>query len=205
VRRLALVAPGGVGREVAWTLRLCALTDTVERIGQPFMGPVTRVAMRWADAAFDVDEARALAWMNAMPGSARALARTVKDVIDWRGQRRHFADRAHEVADLPPIALFWGDRDRVIPHKHATDLVGLVENVEVARFSPCGHFPHRTHADDFATRLGAFLDAESVAPARLVRRPIVQVAETPRSAWRRAWDGICSGVRSAFGLRATAV
>src|SRR4051794_7457640 len=113
IRRLALVSSGGLGREVSIGLRLVGVGNVVERVGQPFMAPFTRLGMRMAGAGFSPDEIDHLAWMNARPGSARALARTAGDVIDWRGQTRHFLDRAREVRELPPLALYWGDRDPV--------------------------------------------------------------------------------------------
>src|ERR1035438_4849589 len=38
IRRLALIASGGLGREVGWLLRLASLPRVGERFGQPFMG-----------------------------------------------------------------------------------------------------------------------------------------------------------------------
>ena len=46
IRRLALVSSGGLGREIALTLRLAALPLVVEHLGQPFMVP----ARHWHSA-----------------------------------------------------------------------------------------------------------------------------------------------------------
>lgn len=112
IRRLALVAAGGLGREVGLALRLASIPHVVERLGQPFMSRGTHLALNAAGGAFTRDEIASLSRINAMPGTARAFARSVRDVIDWRGQHRHFLDGAHQIADLPPIALFWGRRTR---------------------------------------------------------------------------------------------
>lgn len=186
IRRLALVAAGGLGREVSLGLRLCALPRVVERLGQPFMGIGTRVGMSAAGGVYDRDDIDHLAWMNSRPGSARALARTVSDVIDLGGQRRHFLDRAHEIGELPPTALYWGDRDPVIPIRHATEAAGVMEGAELTRFEGCGHFPHRERPDQFLRALEAFVDAPSRRPA--VLRRAVMVPAGPRRApwWRRA-------------------
>src|SRR5262249_20864730 len=56
IRRLALVAAGGLGREVSWSLRLCSLPGVVEQFGQPFMPVGTRIVLGAAGAAFDRDE-----------------------------------------------------------------------------------------------------------------------------------------------------
>lgn len=108
VRRLALVAAGGLGRDVSWALRLASLPYVVEHFGQPFMARGTRLALG-AAGAYEGDEIARLSSMNATAGTARAFARSVRDVIDWRGQHRHLRDGAGEVAVLPPVALFGGN------------------------------------------------------------------------------------------------
>src|SRR5580704_17151351 len=95
IRRLALVAAGGLGREVGLALRLASLPHVVEHLGQPFMSRGTHLALNAAGGAFSRDEIAVLSNINARPGTARAFARSVRDVIDWRGQHQHFLDGAH--------------------------------------------------------------------------------------------------------------
>ena len=174
IRRLALVSSGGLGREVAWLLRLASLPSVVERFGQPFMGPCTRLALRTVGNREDVDR---LTSINAQAGSARAFARTVRDVIDLRGQRRTFFQRAGEVQKLPPIALFWGDRDSIIPASHAKAMSALVDGIQTTFFDRCGHYPHHEQTDAFVNALIRFLDDPDVTAARL--RPVAQPARVP--------------------------
>jgi pimeloyl-ACP methyl ester carboxylesterase len=101
--------------------------------------------------------------MNAQKGSARAFARTVRGVVDWRGQRRTFFQCADELTTLPPIAVFWGDRDAVIPFSHAEALAKAVEGVSITRFEGCGHYPHRERPDLFVRALRDFLDSPVAA------------------------------------------
>jgi pimeloyl-ACP methyl ester carboxylesterase len=175
IRRLVLVSSGGLGREIAVPLRLASLPLVVERLGQPFMGPCTRLVLRalkaTGDALSSEDIAR-LSAMNAQSGSARAFARTVHDVIDWRGQRRSFFQRAHELSTLPPIAVFWGDRDPVIPFSHAEAFEKCVNGVHVTRFAACGHYPHHERPDAFVAALHDFLGAPHVPAARLRRTQV---------------------------------
>jgi pimeloyl-ACP methyl ester carboxylesterase len=107
IRKLALVAAGGLGRDVSLSLRLASLPLVVEHLGQPFMAGGTRLALNAAGGAYEADEIVRLSAMNAKAGTARAFARSVRDVIDWRGQHRHLLDGGGEVA-LPPVAVFWG-------------------------------------------------------------------------------------------------
>jgi len=204
VRRLALVAPGGLGQSVSVALRLASL-GVIEHVGQPFLALGTRIGLRSAGAFFTDAEIERMAWMSAQPGTARALSRTICDVIDLRGQRRHFLDRAAEIGELPPISLAWGDRDPVLPFAHAADAAALLEHVPLSRYEGSGHFPHRERAERFAEELEAFLDAASPRPARLRAAIQVQVPEAPErrpSALARAMHAVARGLRAAlaFGL-----
>jgi pimeloyl-ACP methyl ester carboxylesterase len=168
IRRLVLVSSGGLGREIAVSLRLASIPLVVERLGQPFMGPATRLALKATGDVLPNEEIVRLSAMNAQSGSARAFARTVRDIIDWRGQRRTFFQRAHELSILPPIAVFWGDRDAVIPFAHAEALAKFADGVRVTRFAACGHYPHHEKPAAFVEALRDFLDAPN-APAVCVR------------------------------------
>lgn len=168
IRRLALVAPGGLGAEVAIELRLAALPLIVERRGQRWMGVVTRLLTGLNGRFLPAEERNRLRVMNTQPGTARAFARTVRDVISWRGQTRHFAQRAAEVATLPAMRLFWGEKDRIIPIRHGEALCAELENCELRRFPFAGHFLHWDNPRVLALALLEYFDAPSVPRARLV-------------------------------------
>jgi pimeloyl-ACP methyl ester carboxylesterase len=170
IRRLALVAPGGLGTDVALELRLAALPFVVERAGQPWMGAVTRLQTFWNGRSLSADQRLALRRMNTAPGTARAFARTVHDVISWRGQTRNVLDRAREIRNLPPIALFWGEDDRIIPIRHGEALCSTLENCTLERFPGAGHFLHWEAPHALAVSLLRYLDAPNVPRARLRER-----------------------------------
>ena len=167
IRRLALVAAGGLGREVTLALRLASVPFVVERLGQPFMAHGTRLALNAFGGTYERAEIARLVSMNSTAGTARAFARSVRDVIDWRGQHRHLLDGKGALASLPPVALFWGERDTVIPFAHATETASLLGGVRITRFAECGHFPHRQAPAAFASALEAFLSAPAAPRAHL--------------------------------------
>jgi hypothetical protein len=120
--------------------------------------------------------------MNAQKGSARAFARTVRNVVDWRGQKRTLFQCADELTSLPPIAVFWGDRDTVIPFSHAEALANAVDGVGITRFEGCGHYPHRENPDLFVRALRDFLDAPVAATtAWAAAGGVLTVAEIRRN------------------------
>lgn len=165
IRRLALVSSGGLGREVAFVLRLASITGVVERLGQPFMGPGTRLVLKGYRNLLPPEQVAEMVAMNARDGSARAFARTVRDIIDWRGQRRTFFQRAHEIAELPPIGVFWGDRDPIIPVAHGRALAESVQGVRLVLFEGCGHYLHREEPEALARALRRFFDEAATRPS----------------------------------------
>jgi pimeloyl-ACP methyl ester carboxylesterase len=171
IRRLGLVAAGGLGREVGVALRWASVPFFVERFGQPFMAFGTIRALNAAGAAFSDDEIAMLARFNAIPGTARAFSRSVRDVINGFGQYRHFLDRAHEVPLLPPMALFWGEDDRLIPVSHGVQAAATLEGITLTRFANVGHFPHRQTPSRFVETLLAFLDASCAETPRILVAP----------------------------------
>jgi pimeloyl-ACP methyl ester carboxylesterase len=166
-RRLVLVSAGGLGREIAVCLRLASIPLVVERLGQPFMGAGTRLALQATGDVISREDMARLCKLNSQRGSARAFARTVHDIIDWRGQRHTFFQRANDLSALPPIAVFWGDRDAVIPILHAEALAKFVDGVRITRFEGCGHYPHHEKPDAFVDALRVFLDSPHAQTARL--------------------------------------
>ena len=167
IRRLALVATGGLGRAVALELRLAALPLVVERYGQPWMATVTRLLAYLHGNSLSSDERNHLLRASALPGTARAFARTVRDVIGWRGQTRAFLERVQEIQTLPAMALFWGESDRIIPIWQGVELCAALENCTLQRFAGAGHFLHWEQPRALAEVLLRFLEAPVVRPARL--------------------------------------
>jgi len=166
VRRLALLASGGLGRDVGVWLRL-ATVPLVESLGQPFMRHGTRYFLRALHPSLRLQDVERTSAMNARKGSARALSRTVRDVIDWRGQRRLFFQRAHEVQEFPPVMLCWGDRDEVIPIAHGVSFAESVDCVTLHRVDGAGHWLHHEQPAQVAQALWSFIDEPALECMRL--------------------------------------
>ena len=161
VRKLILLSSGGLGREVAFELRLASLTWAVEKLGQPFMALGTFLALWKIRRHLPKEHISDLTAMNRQKGSARAFARTVNDVINWRGQYRTFFQHIHELPNLPPIALFWGVRDRIIPAEHARKAEKSIQGVLITLFAECGHHLHHEKPQLVGEAFRDFLDAPS--------------------------------------------
>ena len=167
IRRMVLVASGGLGREVGFWLKFATFPYFVERFGQPFMSFGTRRSMERLHPHESDEDLQALVEMNSVPGSARAFSRTVRDVINFRGQTRHFMQRAREVEQLPPMAVLWGESDPVIPFTHGWSLIEQLDGVVFQSLPDCGHYVHQDRPQEFVKAVRDFLDAPIVSPATL--------------------------------------
>jgi pimeloyl-ACP methyl ester carboxylesterase len=167
VRRLVLIAAGGLGKAVGFWLRLASLPHVVEYLGQPFMQVGTRLALRGARDAISREDIAELVRLNALPGTARAFARSVRDVIDWRGQRRNFLHRAHELEKLPPLLVLWGERDTLIPAAQGRAFADLLEGAVFQSFQGSGHYLHNEQPEAVALAIRTFLDDPAVRATRL--------------------------------------
>jgi pimeloyl-ACP methyl ester carboxylesterase len=164
IRRLVLVASGGLGREVGFWLRFATFPYFVERYGQAFMAFGTQRTLHRLGLEQYVAEQSA---MNAERGTARAFSRSARDVMNFRGQTRHFLQRAREVERLPSIAVLWGERDRLIPIAHGRRFVESVSGVSLKTFLDCGHYVQLERPAEFVSAVREFLDAPVAAVANL--------------------------------------
>jgi acetyl esterase/lipase len=92
-----------------------------------------------------------------------------------------FTQRAKEVGELPPIRIFWGDEDALIPHSHGEALAAATEGIELVVFPGAGHYLHQQQPEAFVEALRAFLDAPELPHARLRPRARSQRASKSHS------------------------
>jgi pimeloyl-ACP methyl ester carboxylesterase len=202
VRRLALIAPAGLGLEVALPLRIAAVTRVLKFAAPLLMGVGTHAGVLVLGGNFDAAARRHLAEMNARPGTARALSRTLRSGVDLTGQLEHLMDYVPRIKELPPIAVYWGESDPVIPVRHADDLGRYLHGVSVRRFAKVRHHPHREATAALVPDLLAFLDGQPPTPRLrdgvLSPRASQQTAsDAPRAKPVGAVAGLLAMMRSA--------
>jgi pimeloyl-ACP methyl ester carboxylesterase len=166
VDRLALVAPGGLGHSVNFGLRVALFPVLGRLLTQPLMHTGTHVLMRMGmgSSAIEPEEIALIARRNAMPGTGRAFHRTVAGCMDLSGQRLQAWERVHEVDSLPPLALFWGLRDRILPVGHAYAAQKRIGGAALYTYPDVGHFVHLEASEPFAGDVLPFL--RSASPER---------------------------------------
>ena len=164
--RLVLVSSGGLGREVSGLLRtltlpgaeqlfplVCspALRDAGARLGtwlgHAFIRPAPVLEEIWRSYAGLADR-----------DARRAFFRTLRSVIDGRGQSVSAIDRLYLAAHVPTL-IVWGRRDALIPVEHATAAHEAIAGSRLVIFEDAGHFPHCEAPERFVETLIDFVDA----------------------------------------------
>jgi pimeloyl-ACP methyl ester carboxylesterase len=172
-QRLVLVGSGGLGPELSAGLRaatlpgaelvLGALTEVAGplRLGFQALDRVGQVAgwQRVRDLAEAGDALLALKDVEAR----RAFLRTLRGVVDARGQAVTALDRLY-LANAIPMLVIWGSRDPIVPAAHAETVRTLVPTARVEVFEGAGHWPHLDDADRFCDVLLDFV--AGTEPAR---------------------------------------
>ena len=161
--RLVLVASGGAGRAVSPVLRAATLPGAqlgMAALRMPFarlMVNATVEALRRLDTGLGLDAVDLRRIIEALPDqTARsAFIRTLRSVVDWRGQVVSMLDRSYLACGMPTL-LMWGARDSVLPIGHGRRAHAAMPGSQLEIFPTAGHFPFRTDPGRFVGLLEDF-------------------------------------------------
>lgn len=96
------------------------------------------------------------------PTASSAFARTLRAVVDWRGQVVTMLDRCY-LTESVPVQLIWGSRDSVIPVSHARMAHAAMPGAQLEVFEGSGHFPFHDDPDRFVEVVEKFIDSTDPA------------------------------------------
>jgi pimeloyl-ACP methyl ester carboxylesterase len=162
--RLALVASGGLGKEVSIFLRAVSLPgselvlpvllnsrvrEALEAVGSRLGGLGVRSGVRAKEIW------RSYAGLTELRGRI-AFVHTVRSVIDPLGQRVSARDRLY-LAEQVPTLVVWGDRDRIIPVSHAYAAHELMPGSRLVVVPGAGHFLPFEQPAPFLDALESFM------------------------------------------------
>jgi pimeloyl-ACP methyl ester carboxylesterase len=165
-QRLALVGSGGLGPELSAGLRAATLPGAELvvtalagvsgplRFGFQVIEKVGRTA-GWQRVG-DLAEAGNALFALKDAEARRAFLRTLRGVVDGRGQAVTALDRLY-LADSIPMLVVWGSRDHIVPAQHAETVRELVPSARVEVFAGAGHWPHLDEPDRFCDVLLDFM------------------------------------------------
>ncbi|HEY0507332.1 MAG TPA: alpha/beta fold hydrolase, partial [Blastococcus sp.] len=165
-QRLALVGSGGLGPELSAGLRAATLPGAELvvtalagvsgplRFGFQMIEKVGRTA-GWQRVG-DLAEAGNALFALKDAEARRAFLRTLRGVVDGRGQAVTALDRLY-LADSIPMLVVWGSGDPIVPAQHAETVRELVPSARVEVFAGAGHWPHLDEPDRFCDVLLDFM------------------------------------------------
>jgi pimeloyl-ACP methyl ester carboxylesterase len=188
--RLVLVGTGGVSRHVTPLLRAASLPGA-ELVLQMLQLPTVRwqvgaavKVLQWLGTNLAVDAPDLLRVVDALPDatSRNAFVRTLRAVVDWRGQVGTMLDRCYLAQGMPTM-LVWGGRDRVVPALHAGLGHVSMPGSRLEIFEEAGHFPFRSDPDRFLSVLRDFIS--TTEPASFSPEQWRQMLRNRRPAPRR--------------------
>jgi len=172
VERIVLVSTGGVAKDVSFALRLAALPMAGEALAMlrvPGALPAMRLFGRalgttLSSTKFGRDAADAVDLLEGLrePRARSAFARTLRSVVDGRGQFVTMLDRSHLVQSIP-VQLVWGEEDVVIPLSHARIAHAAMPGSRLMIFENSGHMPFRDHPDRFVEVVERFVNSTQPA------------------------------------------
>ena len=187
--RLVLVSSGGLGPEVSALLRAAALpgadqfiaataalgnsigSKVAHGLGVLGLRASTDVAVVAAGYASLVDRDRRTAFLA-----------TLRGVISTGGQRIQAGDRLY-LAEGMPVQIIWGERDPIIPVKHARDAQEAMPGSQLEIFKGVGHLPQIEAPGQFIAVLERFITENEPAQFDIQqwRRRLQAASGQPRS------------------------
>jgi pimeloyl-ACP methyl ester carboxylesterase len=170
--RLVLVNAGGLGSEVNPVLRLLTMPGSEALLLVATAPPVRRIVemigrialRKKLETATVIPELWRSYTSLGNVEARRAFLRTLRAVIDRRGQAVSAHDKLHLAAGMPTL-IIWGEEDGIIPVEHAHAAHALIRGSWLEIIEGVGHYPHCEAPDRFVTALTEFI--ESTRPARI--------------------------------------
>ena len=167
VERLVLVGAGGVTKDVNVALRLASVpmgSEALALLRLPLVLPALQIFGRAAGLVLGStavgrdlpDVLRILADLPE-PMASSAFTRTLRAVVDWRGQSVTMLDRCYLTQSVP-VQIIWGSEDVVVPVSHARMAHAAMPGSRLEIFEHSGHFPFHHDPDRFVEVIERFID-----------------------------------------------
>lgn len=146
--RVALIGSGGLGPDLSPVLRILSAPGAEFVLPIVAPQPVLNVGNKlrsWLSAA-GIQAPRAGQMWQAYSSlsdaqTRQAFLRTLRSVVDYRGQAVSALNKLHLTAGMPTV-LIWGDRDKIIPVSHAYAAHDALTGSRLEVLEGVGHYPH---------------------------------------------------------------
>ena len=164
VRALVLADAAGLGRELAWPIRLASLPGISSLLDAVGTGIRRQFMPRLFHRPERIEPAvrEELVRLAMLPGTREAVRRALRSSVTVLGLRRSLI-LFDNLTDFPvPTLVVWGKEDRIIPVKHAYQVARRIPSVRVIILPDCGHWPQMEQAQAFNHEVLTFLERGAV-------------------------------------------
>jgi pimeloyl-ACP methyl ester carboxylesterase len=173
--RLVLIGSGGLGPDLNWMLRLLSTPGSelvLPAVAPPPVLSVGNSIRSWLSSA-GIHSPRGSEMWSAYASlgdreTRQAFLRTLRSVVDHRGQAVSALNRLHLTAQMP-VLFIWGDSDRIIPVSHAYAAHEALPGSRLEVLPGIGHFPHVEAPWEVAEILEDFLSTSDRRSAAVTR------------------------------------
>ena len=176
-QRLILISSGGLGPDVGWVLRLLSAPGAefvLPIVAPPPVLSVGNKLRSWMKGAGIRSPRGAELWSAYSSLSdaqtRQSFLRTLRSVVDYRGQAVSALNRLRLREDLPVMAI-WGERDGIIPVDHAYAAHEARTDSRLEVLPDVGHFAQVEAPEQVVELIEDFIatgerrDAESPQPS----------------------------------------
>ena len=155
-----LVDTAGLGRQLAWFLRLAS----VPLLGELLQLPNVRSAENLVKSVFyehrPVSDAVVQELMQSrnIPQAKKATLKAIRSGMGLLGlsKRMMLLDRLRSF--VKPLLIVWGREDRIIPVSHAYNAQRVLANSTIHVIPYCGHWPQLEKSQEFNSLVLRFLE-----------------------------------------------
>ncbi len=163
-QRLVLVAAGGLGRSVNPIIRFFTLPGSglalrvlgTDPLRRPLVELINSLGASGLPMTHDLHALAEVYDDLSDPLAQWSFLHVLRAAVDWRGQVITSLDRAY-LAEHMPSMVVWGERDLVLPVKHARAAHEVLPGSRLEIFPDSGHVPHEDEPDRFAEVLADFI------------------------------------------------
>jgi pimeloyl-ACP methyl ester carboxylesterase len=176
VSRLALIATGGLGRELRLLLRIATLPGASLALAG-FTSPAWRRVLehtRFGRLTAPLAQENLRMWTRLGQADSRwVFLRMLRSVCNITGQTVSAVERLPLMTH--PVLLVWGDRDTTIPLAHARRAATLIRDCRLEVLSGCKHYPPLEQPEAVAPLLEQFLLAPNSLAAAAVAETMAEL------------------------------
>ncbi|MDT5176886.1 MAG: hypothetical protein QOJ95_1084 [Mycobacterium sp.] len=161
--RVILISSGGLGNDVGFILRLLSAPGAEFVLPIIAPSPVLKAGNKigsWFTSAGMRAPRASEIWRAYSSFSDRAtrdaFLRTLRSVVDYRGQAVSALNRLHVRAELPTLAI-WGEDDEIIPVEHGYAAQAARPGSRLEVLPGVGHFAHVEAPNEVADIIDDFM------------------------------------------------